>query len=74
MTTIQSQNAAILDYLQDGLTITQADAINLFGCYRLSARIYDLRKAGFEIGSNMDEIEAGAHRFARYFYIGNGAS
>lgn len=29
--------------------ITQADAIERFGCYRLSARISDLRSLGYEI-------------------------
>jgi hypothetical protein len=72
MTTIRSQNAAILDHLQAGLTITQADAISLFACYRLSARIYDLRRAGFDIGSTIgDEINS---RFAQYFYAGKRAS
>ena len=29
--------------------ITQADAIERFGCYRLSARISDFRSLGYEI-------------------------
>lgn len=29
--------------------ITQADAIERYGCYRLSGRIHDLREMGYEI-------------------------
>jgi hypothetical protein len=41
---ISSQNATILAHLRTGNTITQLEAYNAFGCTRLSARIYDLRK------------------------------
>ena len=39
----------VLDYMKRNGSITQKDAINEFGCYRLSGRIYDLRKLGHEI-------------------------
>lgn len=38
-----SQNARIAKYLQEGNSITQLDALNLFGCLRLGARIADLK-------------------------------
>lgn len=44
-----SQNKQIIDYLLKGNSITQAKAVELFGCYRLSARIHDLREEGYSI-------------------------
>lgn len=41
-----SQNREILAYMKKGNKITQADAVRMFGCYRLSARIHDLREEG----------------------------
>ena len=45
-TTHQQQ---VLEHLKDGKTITQADAIHLFNCYRLSAVILQLRQLGYDI-------------------------
>ena len=64
----------ILDYLMQGHTITQAEAITLFGCYRLGARIYDIKGQGFDIRR---EMEQGTNRFgepvryARYWLKNN---
>lgn len=44
-----SQCDQILSYLKDGHSITPIDALNLFGCFRLAARISDLKKRGNEI-------------------------
>ena len=44
-----SQNDRILAYLKGGATLTQDKAIELFRCYRLSARIKDLRSKGYNI-------------------------
>lgn len=44
MSNISSQNTTILEHLRSGNTVTQLEAYNAFGCTRLSARIYDLRK------------------------------
>lgn len=44
-----SQCDRILQHLQSGKTINPAQAWNLFGCYRLGARIHDLRKRDFNI-------------------------
>lgn len=49
-----SQNLMILDYLERNVSITQAEAINQFGCYRLGARIFDLRAVGFDIVRRME--------------------
>lgn len=40
----KSQKQLILDYLLEGNEITPMDALNKFGCFRLGARIADLKK------------------------------
>ena len=47
--TSASQNARILEALKAGACITPIDALQRFGCLRLSARIADLREKGFRI-------------------------
>lgn len=37
--------------MESGKTITPLQALNLFGCLRLSARIYDIRDMGYKIKS-----------------------
>lgn len=54
--TQKSQNAAILQHLQDGLHLTPLRALELFGCLRLSARIYDLRAQGHRIESDIFRV------------------
>ena len=44
-----SQNAKIRAWLMDGRSITSWDAIMMFGCTRLSARVWDLRDQGLDI-------------------------
>ena len=44
-----SQNADILKYLQSGGRLTAKTAISRFRCYRLAARICDLRDDGYQI-------------------------
>ena len=50
---VDTQTAQILAYLLNGHSISQLQAYFLFGCTRLSARIFDLRKLGFNVESNM---------------------
>lgn len=48
-----SQRAKILRHMQAGESITPIDALNLYGCFRLGARIWDLRAAGYDVNSTM---------------------
>jgi len=59
-----SQCAAILAALQDGKAVTPIDALRDYGCFRLSARIKDLRDAGHDI-ETLTEAKNGK-RYARY--------
>ena len=50
-TSSQTQAKKILAYMQEGKRITGIEALNLFGCFRLPARIADLKDDGHEIKS-----------------------
>lgn len=59
-----SQCRDILAYLQKGNSITHIEALNLFECARLSARIWDLRHSGYQIVKEM--ITNNGKRYAAY--------
>lgn len=61
---METQNTLIRNYLENGNSITPLDALILFGCFRLSARIYDLKRQGMVIQRNM--ITSNGKTFASY--------
>lgn len=54
----------IRQHLESGKSITPLEALRLYGCFRLGARIYDLRAEGMTIETNL--IEEDGKRFAEY--------
>jgi hypothetical protein len=58
------QTQQILEALQNGESLTPIDALNRFGCFRLGARILDLKKLGYDIKTDM--VNNGKKRFASY--------
>jgi hypothetical protein len=52
-----SQNKQIADYLNKGKKLTPIDALNKFGCFRLAARIADLRNEGMNIVTRTINLE-----------------
>lgn len=60
-----SQNDQILQYLREGNRLTPIDALQLFGCFRLSGRINDLRNMGYDIHTDM--VTNGHKTFASYY-------
>ena len=60
-----TQNESILAYLRRGWTITPLEALRMFGCFRLGARIYELRRKGVQIDRELVQTAGGA-RVARY--------
>ena len=62
--TRQSQCTAILRHLQTGRGITPMAALDRFGCFRLGARIYDLKQRGHRIETH--RVRVGAKFFASY--------
>lgn len=56
-----SQTARILKALKGGKKLTPLDALNDFGCFRLGARCYDLRKQGYDIKTEIVKTKSGKH-------------
>ena len=50
-----TQKQSILDHLRSGKTITPLDALNLYGSFRLSSIIHDLRQEGFNIKTELNK-------------------
>jgi len=67
MNELESQSYQIREYLLQGNTITALEALRLFGCFRLSGRIYDLRKEGTNISSTI--IKINGKRVAEYSIV-----
>jgi hypothetical protein len=59
------QASRILEFLKAGNRITPIEALNLFGCFRLGARCYDLRKKGYDIRTEMVTV-GNRKRVAQY--------
>ena len=55
-----TQYDRVLDHLKRNKKLSQKQAINLFGCYRLSAVIYLLKKDGYKISTS---FKTGKNRF-----------
>ena len=66
----KSQTVAIREYLLQGHSITPMDALELFGCFRLGARIADLKKMGMNIKSEIRKDESTGKRYSRYWLVG----
>ena len=65
-----SQLDMVKEYMERRGSITQAEAIEAFGCYRLGARIADLKERGVAVGRIMEEGQnrfGERTRYARYF-------
>ena len=66
---MKTQTEKILNYLKSGKSLTPITALNKFGCFRLAARISDLRKDGHTIFT--ETINKAGKSFASYKYNGN---
>lgn len=66
MKATDSQNALIKGWLLNGYSITQLEALNQFGCFRLAARIADLRDQCLNVVTEIVTLENGK-RVARYY-------
>lgn len=63
-----TQTEAIRAALESGMELTPLDALERYGCFRLAARIDELRELGLQIETVIEK--AGAKRYARYRLIG----
>lgn len=60
-----TQSQQIKTYLSKGNTLTGMEALHMFKCFRLPARVFELNEQGMNIKSEM--IYFNKKRFARYF-------
>ena len=60
---LDSQKDSILSYLQTGRSLSPLEALNMFNCLRLGARISDLRKEGYNIETTYNKT---GKRYAKY--------
>ena len=54
-----SQTTEILDWLNTGKPITALEALDNFGCFRLAARIADIRGKGIEVKTDTVKTRTG---------------
>lgn len=69
----EAQKNQILRHMREIGPITPLDALNLYGCYRLSARIKDLRDDGIIIRTRLKTVKTahgGTANVAEYSYEG----
>ena len=67
-----TQTGAILAYLEKGHKLTPIQALNIFGCFRLGARIYDLKRLGFQI--EMQRVKVGPNTHVAQYTMKRGKS
>ncbi|CAB4169100.1 Helix-turn-helix domain containing protein [uncultured Caudovirales phage] len=65
---MKSQEQWILEQLQQGKQVTPIDALNGCGCFRLGARIFDLKQKGHNIFTEKFKTPSGK-TVARYRLI-----
>ena len=61
-----SQSQKIFEHLWNGNTLTPIEALERFGCFRLSARIKNLRDDGLDIKTDIITTKSGK-RVAQYY-------
>jgi hypothetical protein len=64
-----TQAGRILAHLRAGNRLTALDALESFGCFRLAARIHELRREGWQIEERTVETRGGK-RVAEYSMLG----
>ena len=60
-----NQSDTILNYLEKHESISPVEALTVVGCFRLAARINDLRKQGHNIETKLKK-DMNGRRYARY--------
>lgn len=58
---MKTQNQKIKQHLLSGYSITAIQALKKFSCFRLAARISDLRNEGLPIKTKVVSIKKGTH-------------
>ena len=72
--TKKTQMLAIKEWLEAGNPITPLDALEKFGCFRLSAQIFNLKKLGLHIDCKTDTDPRTGKRYGTYRLIPAGSN
>jgi len=64
----ETQNTAILNHLLTGCSLTSLEALKYFNCFRLSARVRELKDKGFSIKTEMIKTNSGK-RISKYSMV-----
>jgi hypothetical protein len=60
-----TQEEKIFNYLKEGNSITPLEALEIFGCFRLGARIWSLKQKGYDIKCEI--VRNKEKHFAKYY-------
>jgi hypothetical protein len=64
-----NQTQAIINYLMPpGRSLTPLQALKKFGCFRLGARAWDIKKANFPIKSEMVKDKKSGKHYCKYYF------
>ena len=63
----KSQTDRILEYMLSGESITPLEALNLFGCLRLGARIADIKAKGYLVYSEF--VDTPTQKKVKRYYL-----
>lgn len=61
-----AQTTLILETLKTGKRLTPLDALTYFGCFRLAARVKEIRAMGYEVKTST-VVTKGGKRVAEYY-------
>lgn len=61
-----SQAGLVLKHLQSGKEINPLEALNKYGCYRLGAVIYNLKREGYKIQTRIERFKKPSGRDGHY--------
>lgn len=64
-----TQKERILGYLMEGHSLTPLEALNLFGCFRLGARIADIKGEGYLIRTDRVKDPRTGKYYASYSLV-----
>ena len=68
-----SQEAQVIEFIKSHGSITQKQAVDFLGCYRLSARVWNIKATGVDVRKEMVIVpnrHGGTARVARYYIVG----
>jgi hypothetical protein len=66
---MKTQTQNIIEHLKQGNSITPIEALNQFGCFRLGARIFEIKQLGYDIDTK--KISVGDHKHVAEYSLTN---